>query len=92
MLVLRVADRGEHGREDPVAVQQHLHPVAVDDCGSEQYAHRAPEVRIGGGVQAPDSLPDSLLAVSEIQSDDRRRERNAGRGKRNERQPGFHSN
>ena len=87
----RVLDGGEHGREDAVAIQQHLHAVAADDCGSEQYAHRAPEVRIGGGVEAPDSLPDSLLAMAEIQGDDRRRESNAGRGKRNERQPGFHS-
>ena len=60
--------------------------------GPEQHAHRAPELRIGGGVEAPDSLPDSLLAMSEIQSDDRRREGNAGRGERNERQPGFHPN
>jgi hypothetical protein len=61
--MLRTADRGQHGREDFVAVAQDLEPVAVQDCRAKQHAHRATELLVLHAVLTHDGLLDLLLAA-----------------------------
>lgn len=73
--LLRVANGGEHGRENSVTIQQGFKTVALQDGRSEQYTHRARKSRIGGRVKALDALLYFLLASGEVQRQDAHKQR-----------------
>ena len=75
--LLRPADRGEHRREDLVAVQQDFEAIALDDGGTQQHAHRPTELGIPRVVEASDRLLDLLLARLEHEHDKAGGERGA---------------
>ena len=64
--LLGAADRREHRREDPVAVDEHAVAVAVQHRRPEQHAHRVQELRVLGRVEALDLLLDLLLAALRV--------------------------
>ena len=68
---LRAADVFEHRLEDPVAVDQHLGGIALDERRAEQEREVAGEGRIAGVVQPLERPVDLLLGGAEVGDDQR---------------------